>query len=479
MGEAQMMWHTGWEKHDGQLRDGHHEWLKRTDGVFWPVPGNRQFSLEATAYALLSLVRAGELNRAAPIVHWLNEQQFYGGGYGSTQANLVVYQALAEYSIQVRLKQRESSSLEVTLNNTAGHTHSAAAPLTWTFTQANTPLQRSVKVRLDRNMTVTAKGNVRGILSVMTMYYSMPRKEEEGCHHMKLDVSFQKIPQGSTSEALGMYLLTVDIMASIKDNVVSTALLNIEILTGFSVDREDLQKLAANKTWDIEELSPSQSNILIYMNEVSSVRPERFALRMHQVADVGLLQPAAVSLREHTLQDAVCLKFYHPQKIDGTLGLICHQHVCKCAAESCAVQRTEVPEGVTRNNISCIQFRDYVYKVTVGDRQLSSIVDIYYMSVTQVVKQGTDSVMEGDRRQFLSSPHCREGLGLVAGKSYLIIGSPTDLMKTQDGFHYVLSKQTWVEYWPTDSEGQTEEFKSSYSAIQDFAGELSLSGCQR
>ena len=33
MGEALMMGHTGWEKHDGQLREGHHECVKRTGAL--------------------------------------------------------------------------------------------------------------------------------------------------------------------------------------------------------------------------------------------------------------------------------------------------------------------------------------------------------------------------------------------------------------------------------------------------------------
>ncbi|KAL2076628.1 hypothetical protein ACEWY4_027773, partial [Coilia grayii] len=443
-----------------------------TGGIFWPVPGNHLFTVEATAYALLALVKAGEFEKAGPIVNWLRTQQRHGGGYGSTQATLMVYQALAEYTTQGRLRQRQNTSLEVTLNMA-----DRTAPVTWTFTRGNALLQRSAKVRLDRNMTVTARGNGRGILSVTAMYYSLP-KREEGCHKFKLDLSFQKLPQGSDSEALDSYLLTVDVMVKTKDSAPSAAILNIGILTGFAVDSKDLQKLTANKTRDIGETSLSQGNIVVHLNEVPALRPERFALHMRRTASVGLLQPAGVSVRDYSSQETGCLKFYHPQKPDGALGLICEQHVCKCAAESCGVQMRQGAENVSRHDVSCRQFRDYVYKVTVEAVQLSSLVDTYHMRVTQVVKQGTDIITKGASRQFLSVPQCRQGLDLTVGKTYLIIGRSKDLLSVHDGFHYVLSKHSWVEYWPTDSEGQTAEFKSRYMAIQQFAQELSLIGCQ-
>uniref|UniRef100_A0A3Q3BHM5 Complement C3-like n=1 Tax=Kryptolebias marmoratus TaxID=37003 RepID=A0A3Q3BHM5_KRYMA len=63
----------------------------------WPVPGGKMFTLEATAYALLALVRAKAFEDARPVVRWFNSQQFVGGGYGSTQATIMVYHAVAEY----------------------------------------------------------------------------------------------------------------------------------------------------------------------------------------------------------------------------------------------------------------------------------------------------------------------------------------------------------------------------------------------
>uniref|UniRef100_A0A8C1RL67 Complement component c3a, duplicate 4 n=1 Tax=Cyprinus carpio TaxID=7962 RepID=A0A8C1RL67_CYPCA len=83
------------------------------NGSHWPVPGSSSFTLEASAYALLALIKAQDFQNAAPIVNWLNNQRQYNGGYGTTQATIMVFQAVAEYRIQV--KDKRQLDLEMTI----------------------------------------------------------------------------------------------------------------------------------------------------------------------------------------------------------------------------------------------------------------------------------------------------------------------------------------------------------------------------
>ncbi|CAB1443447.1 unnamed protein product, partial [Pleuronectes platessa] len=55
------------------------------DRSHWPVVKGHIYTLEATAYALLALVKVGAFEEARPIVRWFNQQQKVGGGFGSTQ----------------------------------------------------------------------------------------------------------------------------------------------------------------------------------------------------------------------------------------------------------------------------------------------------------------------------------------------------------------------------------------------------------
>ncbi|KAF3833602.1 hypothetical protein F7725_024806 [Dissostichus mawsoni] len=57
----------------------------------WPMSKGRIYTLEATAYALLALVKAQAFEDARPVVRWFNEQQRVGGGYGSTQMESLYY----------------------------------------------------------------------------------------------------------------------------------------------------------------------------------------------------------------------------------------------------------------------------------------------------------------------------------------------------------------------------------------------------
>ncbi|MGL5118889.1 MAG: hypothetical protein ACRC7H_06700 [Plesiomonas shigelloides] len=49
------------------------------------VPGQHHHSLEATAYAVLALVKAKEYVKAGEAVNWLARQQSHYGGSGTTQ----------------------------------------------------------------------------------------------------------------------------------------------------------------------------------------------------------------------------------------------------------------------------------------------------------------------------------------------------------------------------------------------------------
>lgn len=58
-----------------------------TDGAYWQVSGGHHFSLEATAYALLALVKVKNFEAAGKAVHWLSRQSSPYGGHGTTQVS--------------------------------------------------------------------------------------------------------------------------------------------------------------------------------------------------------------------------------------------------------------------------------------------------------------------------------------------------------------------------------------------------------
>ncbi|KAI5629916.1 complement component c3b, tandem duplicate 2 isoform X2 [Silurus asotus] len=70
------------------------------DRKLWPDAENTFFTLEATGYALLALLKGGHVQEAAAPFQWLNQQRRVGGGFGPTQSTMVVLQALSEYLVK-------------------------------------------------------------------------------------------------------------------------------------------------------------------------------------------------------------------------------------------------------------------------------------------------------------------------------------------------------------------------------------------
>lgn len=60
------------------------------EGNRWEERNARTFNIEGTSYALLALLKMKKYELTSPIVKWLREQNYYGGGYGSTQVSMIL-----------------------------------------------------------------------------------------------------------------------------------------------------------------------------------------------------------------------------------------------------------------------------------------------------------------------------------------------------------------------------------------------------
>uniref|UniRef100_A0A0E9R139 Alpha-macroglobulin receptor-binding domain-containing protein n=1 Tax=Anguilla anguilla TaxID=7936 RepID=A0A0E9R139_ANGAN len=57
---------------------------------------------------------------------------------------------------------------------------------------------------------------------------------------------------------------------------------------------------------------------IFYLDKVSHQLSDRVAFRIHKITNVGLLQPAAVTLYEYNSWGNRCMKFYHPEEEERT-----------------------------------------------------------------------------------------------------------------------------------------------------------------
>uniref|UniRef100_A0A672Q8D0 Complement C3-like n=1 Tax=Sinocyclocheilus grahami TaxID=75366 RepID=A0A672Q8D0_SINGR len=439
-------------------------------GRSWTVPGQHHHSLEATAYAVLALVKDKDFDKAGEAVHWLNRQQSHYGGSGTTQATIMVFQAVAEYRTQV--KDRQNFNLNVELS-VAGR----SKPVRWAFKRDNMHLTRSDKVELNEVFNVTAKGTGTATLSVLTLYYARPVEKKSDCTFFDLTVKMEKDNEAKQ----GAY---VNKNPNYKDDKTDATMtiLDIGLPTGFEVEESDLKELSSGKERYIQKYEKNKvlserGSLILYLNKVSHKEKEVISFRMHQMLNVGLLQPAAVTIYEYYSPDARCTKFYHPERTNGALYKLCKGDLCQCAEENCSYQKKNRVSDEGRLNKACEAGMDYVYKVTVVGMDLKQDSDIYDMKLELVLKEGTDEEVEGKVRLFLARPSCREYLGLVEGKSYLIMGRSVDLPELGGSLQYVFGEQTWVEYWPTREESQTPEHRERYIGITELKNSLLRYGC--
>uniref|UniRef100_A0A671NU05 Complement C3-like n=1 Tax=Sinocyclocheilus anshuiensis TaxID=1608454 RepID=A0A671NU05_9TELE len=439
--------------------------IQNEAGTFWRVPGAHHHSLEATGYALLALVKAKDFQSAGAVVRWLRAQRTTYGGHGSTQASIIVFQAVAEYRMEAK-KQNVNLNVEVSVEGRKTHNK-------WTFTSSNKHVPRSEKVKEQMNtrkFNVTAHGNGLATLSVFSLYYALPEERENDCNVFDLSVQMKKEHAGRIHHDSSSCVFK----SSERD--ASMTVVDVGLLTGFKVDENDLSKLSKGKEKYIErfemnmELS-EHGSLIIFLNKVSNKEKERVVFRMHKINEVGMLQPAGVTVYEYNAPDDRCVKFYHPHKKDGALNRLCHEDLCQCAEENCSLQKKHHIKESQRAYKACAPGVEYVYKTRVVGMELSLQADIYNMTVEQVLKEGTEADVEGKIRSFLAHPYCREFLDFQEGNTYLIMGQTTSLPRIGGRLRYNLGEETWIEYWPTQDEAQTQKYRDKHVGITALADE--------
>uniref|UniRef100_A0A8C9WAI4 Complement C3 n=1 Tax=Scleropages formosus TaxID=113540 RepID=A0A8C9WAI4_SCLFO len=414
------------------------------DKSHWPDMNSHLFTLEATGYALLTLVKAKEFDKAGKVVEWLTQQRFYGGGYGSTQATIIVFQAVAQYHMDVGPVKDIDLFVDISV---AGRSR----PIAYTFNKNNAFLTRSLKV-MDQDLNITATGVGQGTVSFMWCLLS----------HVCFLTRFLSTERDATM-----------------------SILDITLLTGFVADEEDLRALTRGKDryvqkFEMDKQLSEKGSLILYMDKVSRNLPDRVVFRMHKMQKIGLIQPAAVTVYEYYAMENRCTKFYHPEKKDGALNRICHDDVCRCAEENCSMQKKlGKNRDLDRITEACTAEVDYVQVVRA---EVSDSLDRFTIKILEVIKEGTDTEVQWKERMFISHPYCREAINLLEKKMYLLMGKSKSVHlpfkeSLSCSMTYMVGDGTWIEYWPTPEECQMEKYQQTCLEITNFTNDLFNFGC--
>ncbi|XP_034095065.1 complement C3-like [Gymnodraco acuticeps] len=445
----------------------------------WPTPKGRIYTLEATAYALLALVKTEAFEDARPVVRWFNKQQKVGGGYGSTQATMMVYQAISEYWSSAKEPEYDLN-VDILLPG-------RAKPDKYHFNRDNHYATRTSKINdINQNVQVTAKGSGEATVTMVSLYYAIPKQKESDCQ--KFNLSVQLIPE-KIDEDERIYKLRIEVLYKDKERDAAMSILDIGLPTGFTVETNDLDSLSKGRSrtiakYEMDKVLSDRGSVIIYLDKVSHTRPEEIIFRVTQKMKVGVLQPAAVSVYEY-YEQTHCVQFYHPERKGGQLLRLCRGDECTCAEENCSMQKKEEINNGQRTAKACESTQtskiDFVYKVKLEGFEDGLSTDIYTMHVLEVIKEGTFDVGPLNKlRIFLSYPHCRASLDLVQGKTYLIMGTSGDIHRddAHQTYQYILGERTWIEYWPIEAECQADEHRPTCLGMQEMVQQYQLFGCQ-
>ncbi|XP_049732541.1 complement C3-like [Elephas maximus indicus] len=442
----------------------------------WEERGQHLYNVEATSYALLALLNLKDFDSVPPVVRWLNEQRYYGGGYGSTQATFMVFQALAQYQRDV--PDHRDLNLDVSI-----HLPSRSSLIKHRIVWESASLLRSEETKENEDFTLTAKGKGQGTLSVVTMYHAKV-KGKTSCKKFDLSVKLRPAPATVKKPQDAKSTMFLDICVRYLGQQDATmSILDISMMTGFSPDTADLDLLSKGidryiSKYEMDKALSNKNTLIIYMDKISHTREECLTFKVHQYFKVSLIQPGAVKVYAYYNLEESCTKFYHPEKEDGMLDKLCHKDTCRCAEENCFMH--PVSDQVTldeRLDKACEPGVDYVYKTRMVRKELSSDFDDYIMVIEQLIKSGSDEVQVGQERRFISHIKCREALKLTEGKHYLIWGISSDLWGEKPNTSYIIGKDTWVELWPEAEECQDEENKKRCEDLGAFTESMIVFGC--
>ncbi|XP_023276467.1 complement C3-like [Seriola lalandi dorsalis] len=448
------------------------------DGSHWPDHQNNLFTLEATGYALLALVKLGHMREAAAPFQWLNSRRRRGGGYGSTQSTMVVLQALSQYLIE---KPPSFVNLDVDIRMTGRKEIRAH------FNPSTAFAVRSERLPANADLEVQAEGSGQGILEVVTYYNQVHEVDEKKpCEHFELSVTIQESSVQPPGDVGKSYDFTIKVRA-LGPNV-RMVVLDISLPTGFTPLNSDLELLSNSvdhyiKNFQIVDNLSDRGSLIIHLFKVSHREPDILIFRLEQNFKVGLLQPSSVTVYEYYNPDHRCSRTYTPKEDKEELSRICRDNVCRCTQGDCCIPKPDSESYLNkeRETFACKSLH-HVFQVKVLSVN-RTFYDTYKVEITRVIKLGVEAAVDiGQTRLFMSHGGCREGISLKEDTHYLIIGPRDDKWKTDseiNGFIYMLGKDTWVERWPLAAEcSSNPDLQDKCTSLEAAVNQLFVEGCR-
>nr|XP_060616241.1 complement C4-like [Anolis sagrei ordinatus] len=480
------------------------------------VPTASAITVEATAYALLYLVKRKDEARASKVARWLTEQRNYGGGFRSTQDTVVALEALSCYWISTF--KEEDNELKVTLNIPGRN-----LPIFLSFGRSNDPVQEELQFSLGTNINVKVEGKGKGTLTVLKQF-NILTMQNTSCQTLGLEVtlsgSVQRQPDVDdyyyeyedeaemSSQPADQPLSPIELFDARRRrkrqatepgqpqrdvtynvcywrqsgaHVTGMVIVDITLLSGFQPDEGDLNQLRDVPDRYISHWELQGRRLMLYIDSVPESERECLAFKAKQTVSVGKLQPASATIYDFYEPDQRCNIFYGAPNKPQYVSALCSDDVCQCAEGACPRLKRTVGDGITedsRMEFACYSPRvQYAFRARVERESQESAFRIYEVTILEPLYFTADSGIAIDAtRRFVVRAACRTRL--APGGQYLLMGRDGETRDSEGRPQYLLDKDSWVEELPLPRMCGATRNRNACSQLQSFLSSFAENGCR-
>uniref|UniRef100_A0A1I8BTY6 NTR domain-containing protein n=1 Tax=Meloidogyne hapla TaxID=6305 RepID=A0A1I8BTY6_MELHA len=275
------------ESHQITSNDGNVHWSvikKEKPSISSLYQQSQPVDIETTSYALLTYMLLDDKIKALPIVKWLTAQRNSLGGFTSTQDTVMALQALGAYA-----ERSYGAAFNVTIKIQNG-----ADSHTFNINPQNSLVLQSYELsNLDSPVEIEAFGSSLAFIQLQYFYYRLPSQRDELAFYCENDLKEQRNGQRLLLD------LCCNYTRSGRSNM---AVAEIQALSGFKFDEEEIGKLTGIADLQRVELDKDYTKANIYFNSLSDV-PVCLSLSSDLVYQVADQKPAQYLLYDYYQPD--------------------------------------------------------------------------------------------------------------------------------------------------------------------------------
>ncbi|KAK3607708.1 hypothetical protein CHS0354_016732 [Potamilus streckersoni] len=306
-----------------KTEDGQKYWMKKEDSTTelvleYPVKKEKAINIETTAYALMSLTLANDVDNGLLVLKWLTRQRNPNGGFSSTQDTVVALQALAEIASLVYSK---DFNLAIELSGPPGSGFIENA----TVNPVNALVLQSFNIPSNiTEVTISASGRGLGLVEIAT-FYNIESGSQQPSFALSISLPNEDI-NSYTVQVCGSYL---------KKGVSSMAVIEIGTPSGFVADKSSVKAVPF-----LKKIEDGDKKLILYFDELGSEKT-CVSADVQRVGLVAGAAPVPVRIYDYYSPEDEVTAFYVP-------SVLRNSDVCDVCGAECDFCRWDRKKSLTK-----------------------------------------------------------------------------------------------------------------------------------